>query len=89
MPRKSSKKCSKKLAVGDVVSFYNVKDKCKVRKSIKGFVTRSNKKGRTIKFAYAKDNGTKVMRIVSNVKAKKKSSKKSSKKCSKKRSSRH
>ena len=81
--RKSSKKCSKKLAVGDVVSFYNVKDKCKVRKSIKGFISKSNKKGRTIKFAYAKDNGTKVMRIVSNVKSSKKKSK-----CSKK-SSRH
>lgn len=70
--KKNSKKCPKKLAIGDVVSFYNVKDKRKVKKSIKGFVSKSNKKGRTIKFAYAKDNGTKVMRIVSNTKSKSK-----------------
>jgi len=72
MPRKSSKSISRKkshkLKIGSVVSFYNLKDKCKVNKSIKGFIKRSNKKGRDIKIAYATDNGTKVYRIVENKK---------------------
>ena len=58
----------KELKVGSIVSFYNVKSKCKVKTPIKGFIKRSIKNGREVKLAHGKSNGTKVYRIVSNTK---------------------
>jgi hypothetical protein len=79
MHRKSSlKKRSshkKNLQIGSIVSFYNVGERKKVNKAIKGFITRSNKKGREIRLAYATDKGDKLYRIVGN--SKKRSSRRS------------
>lgn len=75
----SKKKC---FRVGEKAKFYNVGEGKSETVPVKGFIYRSNKKGRTITMAYAKSkiNGCKLFRIVSNKKS-------SSKKACKKRTS--
>ena len=86
--RRSSKSSKRQLKTGSVTSFYNVATKRKERGPIDGVISRSNKKGRTIKLAYTVNKyDEKLYRIISNTKSKKKSSR-STKKRGKKSSRR-
>jgi hypothetical protein len=70
--RRSSGSSKRQLKTGSVTSFYNVATKRKERGPIDGIISRSNKKGRTIKLAYTVNKyDEKLFRIISNTKSKK------------------
>ncbi len=67
---KSRSRSVKKVSKGSVISFFNVGTGRKERGPVDGIITRSNKRGRSIRLAHSRNRyNEKLYRIISNVPA--------------------